>query len=253
MFIPRALYSPNYETGIMYEVKINQFSGPLEKLLELIEEKKMEITALSLAEVTGGFFNYVKRVEGDIDPKILADFLVVAAKLVLIKSKALLPGLELTQEEESDIKDLENRLKIYNEFRIASQYLKDLLSKQNISHSRRFLMNLENEGLFYPPDNLKLGDLSGAMTHFLNVLKELIPEQESVKPVMISLEQKVEELLARFKKETEQSFQQLAHKRSRAEIVIFFLAILHLIKDQIIQAEQPDQFSDIMFKKTRQL
>ena len=214
MFIPRALYSPNYETGIMYEVKINQFSGPLEKLLELIEEKKMEITALSLAEVTGGFFNYVKRVEGDIDPKILADFLVVAAKLVLIKSKALLPGLELTQEEELDIKDL------------------------------------ENEGLFYPPDNLKLGDLSGAMTHFLNVLKELIPEQESVKPVMISLEQKVEELLARFKKETEQSFQQLAHKRSRAEIIIFFLAILHLIKDQIIQAEQPDQFSDIMFKKS---
>ena len=125
MFIPRALYSPNYETGIMYEVKINQFSGPLEKLLELIEEKKMEITALSLAEVTGGFFNYVKRVESDIDPKILADFLVVAAKLVLIKSKALLPGLELTQEEELDIKDLEQAAKyggflkrqIGNEFR----------------------------------------------------------------------------------------------------------------------------------------
>lgn len=236
-----------------YEVKTNQFSGPLEKLLELIEEKKLEITALNLAEVTGDFFNYVKRIEGGIDPKILADFLVVAAKLVLIKSKALLPGLELTKEEESDIKDLENRLRIYNEFRIASQHLKNLLSKQEISHSRRFLMNLESESFFYPPNNLKLVDLSVVMANFLNVLKELIPEQESVKPVMISLEQKIKELLARFEKETEQSFQQLAYKRSRTEIVIFFLAILHLIKDQIIQVEQTNQFSDIMLKKSDDL
>ena len=82
-----------------YELKTEQFSGPIEKLWELIEEKKLEITELNLAEVTADFLNYLKTIE-KVEPKLLADFVVIASRLLLIKSKALLPNLELTVEEE---------------------------------------------------------------------------------------------------------------------------------------------------------
>jgi len=95
-----------------YEVKLEQFTGPLNKLLELIEARKLEITALNLAEVTEDFINYIRSLEKGADPEILADFIVVASRLILIKSKTLLPSLELTEEEEGEIKDLIDSNKI---------------------------------------------------------------------------------------------------------------------------------------------
>ncbi len=107
----------------MYELKIEQFSGPLEKLLELIEERRMEITELSLAEITADFLQYLKNIE-TVEPRFLADFVAIAAQLLLIKSKALLPGIKLTSEEEEKIKDLEGRLLFYKNFKPAIVYLK---------------------------------------------------------------------------------------------------------------------------------
>ena len=114
-----------------YELRIEKFSGPIEKLLELIEEKKLEITELNLAEATADFLNYIKKIE-NIEPRLLADFVVVVAKLLLIKSKALLPNLQLTEEEEKDIKDLENRLKIYRQFKPAIDHIKRLSEQKRI-------------------------------------------------------------------------------------------------------------------------
>ena len=93
-----------------YEFKTEQFSGPIEKLLELIEEKKMEITELNLADVTADFLKYLEKLES-VESRLLADFIVVASKLLLIKSKAILPGLPITEEEEKDIKDLGSAVK----------------------------------------------------------------------------------------------------------------------------------------------
>ena len=103
----------------MYEVKIEQFNGPLDKLLQLIEERKMEVTMVNLAAVTADFIKYVAGLGEKAEPMILADFVAVAARLLLIKSKVILPTLELTQEEEADIHDLEYRLKVYREFKVA--------------------------------------------------------------------------------------------------------------------------------------
>ena len=145
-----------------YTIKTELFSGPLEKLLELIEERKLEITAMNLAEVTGDFLNYLKNIQEKTEPGILADFVVIASKLILIKSKALLPNLELTKDEETEIKDLETRLKIYNEFRIAAQHIKELVEKETRSYSRPLLAALGKQAVFYPPQELKLSDLSRA-------------------------------------------------------------------------------------------
>ena len=77
-----------------YQVKLQQFAGPLDKLLQLIEERNLDITQVNLAEVTADFLSYVKNLEQKTAPGIVADFLVVAAKLVLIKSKILLPNCQ---------------------------------------------------------------------------------------------------------------------------------------------------------------
>ena len=108
-----------------YQVKTQAFEGPLDVLLNLIEERKLEITQVSLAEVTGHFIEYVEREH--IPPGIIAEFLAVAARLLLIKTKALLPFLTLSEEEEEELVDLETRLKKFEEgTRLARLLLKKL-------------------------------------------------------------------------------------------------------------------------------
>ncbi len=120
----------------MFEVKQDVFSGPMEKLLELIEVRQIEITRVNLATVTADFIAYVEQLGETISPAILSDFVVIAARLLVLKSKVLLPSLELTQEEESDILDLEHRLRLYREFKKGGEYLKTLWNKNTPLHTR---------------------------------------------------------------------------------------------------------------------
>lgn len=235
----------------MYQVRLKQFSGPLDKLLELIEERNLDIAEISLAEVTADFLNFVKKLNEEADPKTLADFLVVAARLVLIKSKILLPGLELTKEEETEIKDLEGRLKLYKEFKRAGQYVNELWLNNRESFSRPFLMNLGEQSFFYPSPNLKMKDMVNSIKNLVSSLRALLPETIQVaKRVIITIESKIQELLKRFKETAEHSFKKISTGKSKKEIIVIFLAILHLLKDKIIKAEQKGQFSDIILKKS---
>src|SRR3989344_6512294 len=134
----------------IFEVKTRNYSGPLEKLLELIEEKKLEITSVNIAEVTGDFISYVRGLEGKIEHRTLADFLVIAARLILIKSKVLLPSLELTEEEEGDIRDLEARLVIYREYKAAGELVRKLWNRKKIVYSRPLFLGLGETSVFYP-------------------------------------------------------------------------------------------------------
>jgi len=231
-----------------YEVQLDQFAGPLDKLLELIEEKQLEVTLVSLAQITGDFLEYLKNLdEGSKHPSILADFVVVASRLILIKSKAILPTLELTPEEETDIKDLESRLRIYKEFKDASKLLSGLWDKNRSSHGRELFMNLPV--VFYPAPNMTVANLKERILDLIRELKGLIPEQQSVKKIIVTVEMKVKELLERLKERAEHSFQSLSKDKSRLEIILLFLAMLHLIRDRIASASQSELFSDITIKK----
>ena len=105
----------------MLQTKVKQFEGPLDLLLSLIEQRQLDITTIALAEVTEQFIQYIKQLE-HIDPTSLADYLSIAAKLLVIKSKAILPTLELEPEEEDAGFDLEARLILYKQFK--SNWLK---------------------------------------------------------------------------------------------------------------------------------
>lgn len=230
-----------------YELNLETYQGPLQKLLELIEEKKMEITVVSLAEVTGGFFDYLKKLEeAGAGHSILADFLVVASKLVLIKSKVLLPSLPLTEEEESDIKSLEGRLRIYQEFKKAQLHVKGLWNVSPRMFSREYLMT--KEATFYPPRSVTGDILARAVARVAGELEKFLKPVVKVKNEIIHLKQKIEEILKRLT-EAPMGFKKMHEGASRGELIVLFLAVLHLIRDQLIDADQDGQFDEIIIAR----
>lgn len=233
-----------------YELKIKEFGGPIEKLLELIEEKKLDVTTVSLSEITADFLLFTEKLAQNdvnkINPGYLADFMVVASKLILIKSKALLPQLELSAEEEGDIKDLEIRLKIYAEFKRAKKHLENLWNSENKSFGRE-LFGGYKPTVFYPPKSLTTEVLSEAMAGILRLMREAtLREKRIAESAIISVETKMRELVKYFETRAVSNFSELA--KDKAEIIAMFLAVLHLFKDRFIEIEQEKNFGDIVIK-----
>lgn len=228
---------------ITYEFKSDRFSGPLNRLLELIEERKLEVTTINLGEVTADFLKYFNEIEEKEEkkPQFLADFIVVASRLILIKSKALLPNLELTHDEEAEIKDLEERLRIYKEFALAKSNIKNFWQEGGHSFEREFLPPV----IFYPPSSLKVLELH-AVIEKLSQSFQFTPETESAKISMLNFETKLEELALRIKKELQASFKELTRDKDKKEIVVLFLALLYLLKENLIALKQERRFADIL-------
>lgn len=228
-----------------YELKTEKFSGPIEKLLEFIEAKHLDIAELSLAEVTGDFLNYLKTIK-KAEPRLLADFVVVASRLLLIKSRALLPVLEVSEEETADIKDLEERLKLYKEFKACRENIKKLWSEKPLVFSREFLAFQQT--FFYPPKDLTVGMFHQAISRILADLNQFVLETRNIKISIISLEEKMNEMLERVKSAVIK-FKDMVKDKSRSEIVALFLAVLHLLKNELVQVEQEEHFAEISIFK----
>ena len=249
----------------MYELKLEQFTGPIEKLLDLIEERKLEITELNLAEVTADFLTYLDmltdadgtQTNAEKSPRLLADFIVVSSQLLLIKSKALLPNFQLTGEEEKDVKDLQNRLHFYRQFKPAMGHLKKLWEQNNISISRPLFSG--RPAFFYPADNIKINDLYKLVKGIFETIQQLSEKSQTIKSSLITLEEKIEEIMNRLgparlndvshSGRPDLNFGKLAKEKPRSEIIVLFLALLHLLAKQLIKVEQKKQFSDIMIEK----
>jgi len=158
----------------IYEIKTEQFSGPLEKLLELIESQQMNITSVSLASVTADFLHYLNHLQTaetanpnldkDSLHRLISDFIVVASRLLLIKSKHLLPQIELTPEEGTEIFDLEERLKIYKEIKLASIHVKSLWTDNRHSSARDLFQNTLEQAMEWISDCLNPVDSFGRLS-----------------------------------------------------------------------------------------
>ena len=243
----------------MYELKLEQFSGPIEKLFELIEAKKMEITELNLAEVTADFLDYLKKMEkvdpvrngisNGVEPRILADFVAIAAALLLIKSKALLPDLKLSNEDEQNIKDLEGRLRRYAEFKPAIAILKKLFEQRRFSVSRPLFYNFQP--VFYPAPNANIESLEKVIAAIFNELNKITMESQTIESSLIKLEEKIEEIAKKIE-EGIGNFSEIIKAKSRAEIIVLFLALLHLLREQLIKGEQKSGFGSIMINKNHE-
>jgi segregation and condensation protein A len=230
-----------------YHFKLEQFEGPLELLLELTQEEKLDITRLSLAKITDQYLKYISNRE-NISLENLSDFLSVAAKLILIKSKALLPLLEFTEEEEEEIKDLEYQLAEYKKFKEASLKIAEIIAQKNSAYSRESFFGMQS--VFYPPEKITALDLQKAFEKFLGgILVTEKLEEEMVREIL-TLEEKIGHLQDALRERVTMSFSQLvANTKDKVEIVISFLAILELVKQQIIHVEQESLFSEINLKQ----
>ncbi|MDI6717755.1 MAG: segregation/condensation protein A [Patescibacteria group bacterium] len=236
----------------MYQINLEKFKGPLEKLLELIEEKKMEITEVNLALVTDDFLQYLKSLKSGEERtaeeiRIIADFVVIASKLLLIKSKSLLPSLELTQEEETDIKDLEKRLQFYKEFKPAINEFKKMYEAKNFSASRQYLLG--KQAVFYPSKDLSVSLLNKTIQILFESIKQMTVEFQTLESTLIKLEEKIEEIMAKITTGIN-NFGHLIKEKSKKEIVVMFLALLHLLREQTIEVEQKEGFSEIKIRKS---
>lgn len=230
----------------MYAVKTSQFEGPMDLLLDLIEKRQLSINEVSLAEITDHYLEYLKKLE-NFPLEEVAVFVAIASTLILIKSHSLIPSLELTQEEAQSIEELEERLKIYRRIRELSLHIKELFAK-NPLFTREGLKGVEFG--FIEPKDVSIKTLYNALKGIIENLpiEKCLPEAEVKK--MISLEEKIKELIDRIQERLELSFKEFANSRSdmedkKIETIVSFLAMLELIKRGIIMVNQAQLFGEI--------
>lgn len=240
-------FSKNSNIDTMYNVKLEQFEGPLDLLLELINKEKMNITEISLGQITDQYLDYLEKKE-DINLVNLSDFLTVAAKLILIKSKALLPLLDLSSEEEEEILDLEKQLEEYKKFKLIALEVEKIFNSKKQSLSRDNF--LEVEPFFSPPEGVGAEDLMIIYQDILGqipVLEKL--EEERIERV-ISLKERIDSLKEMLGKKVEITFSEIVKKGGdKIEIIVSFLAVLEMVKRRIVIVEQGEMFYEIKLKK----
>ena len=227
----------------MFRVKLPKFEGPLNLLLELIEEQKLDINELSIARVADDYLEYIRNDE-NISLMNMADFVNIASKIILIKSRSILPSLEMTPEEEKEIKDLEQQLQLYKKYKEAAQILKILFFRKSIMYSREYFSGLAVN--FLPPKKFNVFDLKKQYQKLISQIS--LPEKmprEAVREI-ISLEEKIVEIQENLRQKIELSFSKIKNSaKNRVEVIVSFLALLELVKQHLIRVEQKELFSDI--------
>jgi len=227
----------------MYNIDLPQFQGPFDLLLNLIEKEKLDITEITLVQVTGQFLDHIKEIE-KIRPGELADFLNIAAKLILIKSKLLLPE-QILSEDEEDSQELIDQLKIYREYILATKRIENILSNSNHCFSRNRLSRDVNL-VFNFSHKLDSQILRKNFERFVLVAKEQAKlSLKSIKRRIFSLKGKINEMLSMLSKNRQFIFNRIIKSKSKAEKSVMFMAILELMKRHKIEIDQKGLFEDI--------
>lgn len=231
-----------------FAIKTEVFEGPLELLLELVEKRKLLINDISLASVTDEYMQHVAAMQERSLPGT-AQFVALAATLLLIKSKSLLPVLELTEEEEGSIEELEERLRLFKIFKDAAKLVEDQFGGR-VLHSRQYVP--DTDPIFSPDQYTTLTSLEQAMYDVLQSLPKLeIKPRVQVKQV-ISLEEMISRLHARIENQMKLRFSELiGEERERKTVIVGFLAILESVKQGSILVAQVARFEEIHIEKEK--
>ena len=226
-----------------YKVKLEVFEGPLDLLLYLIKKNEIDIYDIPISSITDQYLDYINLMKM-LDLNIAGEFLVMAATLIHIKSKMLLPPEEkeiLPEEEEDPREELVRKLLEYKKFKEAAGVLQDLEGQRKNMFTRAAAMEIESgEKLF----EANLFDLITALTKALkDVPKEVF--QEIIKDEF-TVEQKVHDLLHMFVERPMIFLSELfKNAKNKLEIIATFLAVLELIRLKEVIIAQKESFGDI--------
>ncbi len=241
-------FNEEMEGKIKY--KLSNFEGPLDLLLHLIRDKKLDIKEVRLSEITGQYLEYMQELS-ELELEKQSDFIDMAATLIEIKSKSLLPKVEVEEEEEDTEAELIRKLEEYKLLKEASEELK--------KH--------ENVDRFYKePDKsandfkivLKDFNLEKLIKAFANILhkaevRSAVPLERKVEKDRFTVKDKVFEIKHTLIDKKELSFFEMFDDSfSKMEIITTFMAILELLKLQQILVEQSEQFADIIIKRNEE-
>ncbi len=237
------------ERSPAYTVELPVFEGPLDLLLGLIEGEELDITKIALAQVTDQYLAYLDVIK-EADPDELTDFLVIAAKLILIKSSVLLPRPppSAAEDEEEDVGDeLARQLILYKQFKKIADQLRTL-EEQGQRNFIRLVPSPKIEPRLIPGE-VTLDDLVRAAREAFAVKPPEPDVDQVVSPVMVTIGQQMTLIRQKIVEKGQVSFQELLKNRHRIEIIVTLLAVLELIKRLVIRAEQPGSFSDIFIRE----
>lgn len=226
-----------------YRIKTEHFEGPLDLLLSLIEEERLDITRFSLAAVADQYLEYMSS-QSSITLENMAQFLAVASRLILIKSKALLPLLEFSEEEEEEIRDLEQQLAEYKKFKDIAKMLGESLAAANPSFARESFWGVKS--VFYPSPDLDAAKLRDCFRSVLGELPQADKLEEEMIREVITLEERMHHLETTLRERMRASFAEIvASAQDKVEVIVSFLAMLEMVKQRVIHAEQGSIFGDI--------
>jgi len=234
--------------GEMVEVKVDGFSGPVDMLLELIDKNELDVTALSLAEVTDQYWKEIESQEMEAD--VLAEFITIGSRLLFIKSCALLPGArepaaDLRNEIDTAAEELTHLLEEHKRFKDAF----DLFRQLEEEGKRTFARTAPVRNIPLPPglEGVTLDPLLSAVKEALAAAPPEAEEIEFIHIEPVTVTEKIDEITAKLTKgKGRLPFKPLLSAcKTRTEIVVLFLALLEMIKDGHLWAEQETAFGEI--------
>lgn len=240
---------PEPITAVSFQVKHESFEGPIEVLLELIEKRKFFVNDVSLASVTDDFISYIQST--GMHPDMVANFLAVAATLILIKARSLLPNLELTSEESESITDLERRVALYQ---IINHISNDLIKQYGKKVSFGGIARTSGP-VFAPDPKLTMEALPGLISDIIG----RIPPPPVAKPearvtATVSMTEVIDKLIERIERLAQTTFSAIQvqgpdTKSQKVYTIVSFLGMLELVRRGLVAAEQGNHFEDITLER----
>ena len=233
-----------------FELKNHNFEGPLHLLMELIEKQKLDITTLSLVEVADEYLEYVDS-KDHVDLANLSEFLLIASQMILLKSKALLPLFEFSDEEEEEIENLEERLKEYQRFKKVSVLVGQVLkgSKTSFSKDEEKIQRVSFVCEKVQPQELH--------KIFISTLQNIPTKEDLTKQIIeevVSIEEKIHELKNSLEERMKVAFHEtIDEATNKIDVVVTFLAMLEMVKQKLVSVKQKELFGEIMIKNKQKV
>lgn len=224
--------------------RIDHFEGPLDLLLQLVLREELDISEISLATVADQYVAHVRSAKGKIPPEELADFLVIAARLVFMKSRLIMPSL--LDEAEDEGPDLATQLRLYRMFMAAASKIDAQWSAGHVSYARERRPVRTLEASFSPPPGITVGAMKETMDRIIARLTPIVRMPQAAVKRIVRIQDKIAELAKRLRSKSAFRFSHFVKgAKDKHERVVSFLALLELVKQRVVKAEQEDLFEDI--------
>ncbi|MGN1358775.1 MAG: segregation and condensation protein A [Bacilli bacterium] len=231
-----------------YSVKIDEFEGPLDLLLHLIKQSNINIQDIEINEITKQYLDYLNKME-ELNINVASSYIVMAAELMEIKSKSLLPVQEENNEEDEEVVSKENLINRLIEY----QKYKDMISKfKELESDRRNIYVKSPEKVSNYIDNKIVNDNDTTVDDLVNAFKNFLDRVDKEKPITTKITNKEYSVKARkqnikkiLKEKSKVLFTELFTENNKPFIVVTFLSILEMTKENEIILRQDTNFKDI--------